>query len=115
MDTPIVAGGPAAYWTALPVKRIVQSLQAAGIPASVSNTAGTYVCNHIFYGLMHLLSTKYQTIRGGFVHIPFLPEQVVDKEASSMSLEKIVQALEIAITTTALHTTDLVIAAGTEC
>ncbi|MFB5190599.1 pyroglutamyl-peptidase I [Alicyclobacillus fastidiosus] len=115
VDASIVADGPVAYWTGLPVKRIVQSLQAAGIPASVSNTAGTYVCNHIFYGLMHLLQTKYPKIRGGFVHIPFLPEQVVDKQAPSMSLENIVKALEITVTTTALYTTDLAIAAGAEC
>jgi pyroglutamyl-peptidase len=115
VDTPIVPNGPVAYWTKLPIKRIVSALQQAGIPASVSNSAGTYVCNHIFYGLMHLLATKYTTIRGGFIHIPFLPEQVLNREAPCMSLEDIVCGLEIAVTVSINDRTDLKIAGGKEC
>lgn len=115
VDTPIVPNGPVAYWTKLPIKRIVSALQQAGIPASVSNSAGTYVCNHIFYGLMHLLATKYTTIRGGFIHIPFLPEQVLNREAPCMSLEDIVRGLEIAVIVSINDRTDLKIAGGKEC
>ncbi|EPZ41033.1 pyroglutamyl-peptidase I [Alicyclobacillus acidoterrestris] len=114
IDEPIVADGPAAYWTGLPIKAIVRALQDAGIPASVSNTAGTYVCNHLFYGLMHLLNTEYPGIRGGFIHIPFLPEQVVDKEAPSMSLDAIVRAVEIAVQVSARQQTDIHVSAGKE-
>jgi len=97
VDAPIVPGGPVAYWSTLPVKRIVSALREAGIPAAVSYTAGTYVCNHLFYGLMHLLDTQFPGVRGGFIHVPFLPEQTVDREAPSMSLQEIVRGLAIAV------------------
>ena len=71
VDVPVVEEGPAAYWSTLPMKAIVKRLQAEGIPASVSQTAGTFVCNHLFYGLMHELEKQDQKIKGGFVHIPF--------------------------------------------
>lgn len=69
VDQPIVAGGPAAYWSTLPIKAIVAALRARGIAASVSQTAGTFVCNHVFYGLMHALRRR-PGVRGGFVHVP---------------------------------------------
>ena len=94
IDKPVVAGGPVAYWSTLPIKRLVQSLLEAGIPASVSNSAGTYVCNHLFYSLMHELATRYPETRGGFIHIPFLPEQATHRNAPSMSLDVIVKGLE---------------------
>ncbi len=100
MDAPIVADGPAAYWSTLPLKRIVNALMDAGIPSSVSNSAGTYVCNHVFYGLMHHIQTNRLNAVGGFVHVPFLPEQVVDKSAPSMSLDMIVRGLETLIIAT---------------
>ena len=74
MDRPVVPGGPAGYWSTLPIKAIVQELRAKEIPASVSQTAGTFVCNHVFYGLMHALRGQ-RKVRGGFIHVPFLPEQ----------------------------------------
>jgi pyroglutamyl-peptidase len=84
-DTPVVRGGPAAYWSTLPVKAIVQALKRRGIPASVSSTAGTFVCNHVFYALMHELAQQekgarrlrsgHHAVRGGFIHVPLLPEQ----------------------------------------
>jgi pyroglutamyl-peptidase len=74
VDRPVIRGGPAAYWSTLPVKAIVAALRARGIPASVSQTAGTFVCNHVFYGLMHALRRR-PGVRGGFVHVPGLPEQ----------------------------------------
>lgn len=74
VDEPIVAGGPAAYFSTLPIKAMVSSMREAGIPASVSQTAGTYVCNHVMYGLLHRLSGQRE-VKGGFIHIPYLPEQ----------------------------------------
>lgn len=100
IDSPIVPEGPAAYWSTLPVKAIVHHIREAGIPASVSQTAGTFVCNHIFYGLGHLIAAEYPAMRGGFIHIPYLPEQAVHHPGQpSMSLENTVRALEISVQT----------------
>lgn len=76
IDIPVISGAPAAYFSSLPVKAIVRDLRAAGLPASLSNTAGTFVCNHVFYALMHRLATQrpFAKTRGGFVHVPCLPE-----------------------------------------
>lgn len=94
VDTAIVEGGPAAYFTALPIKAMLQALLAAGISAEVSQTAGTFVCNHVFYGLMHLLAQPaWQGVRGGLIHVPFLPEQ----GQPSMHVDQIVKGLELAI------------------
>lgn len=77
VDEAIVPGGPPAYFSTLPLKAIVHALIEAGVPAAVSNTAGTFVCNHVFYGLMHRLATRPDLVgvRGGFVHLPALPAQ----------------------------------------
>ncbi|MET3476944.1 pyroglutamyl-peptidase I [Variovorax atrisoli] len=103
IDVPVVPGGPAAYFSTLPIKAMVRELRAAGVPASVSNSAGTFVCNHIFYGLMHRIATQPVAgpgLRGGFIHIPYLPEQAARfPGAPSMSLETMVKALRIAVTT----------------
>ncbi len=99
IDLPVVAGGPAGYFSSLPIKAMVRDLRAAGVPASVSNTAGTFVCNHIFYGLMHLL-TAQPGVRGGFIHIPYLPVQAAQfPGAPSMALETLIDALRIAVVT----------------
>lgn len=98
IDEPIFEDGEAAYFSQLPIKAMVQKIREGGIPASVSNTAGTYVCNHIMYGLHYLIDKKYPNIKGGFIHVPFLPEQVIDKRATpSMNLNDIVKALTLAI------------------
>ncbi|MDQ0568496.1 pyroglutamyl-peptidase [Variovorax paradoxus] len=101
IDTPVVPGAPAAYFSTLPIKAIVRDLRAAGVPASVSNTAGTFVCNHIFYGLMHHIAAHPAAgLRGGFIHIPYLPEQAARFPGSpSMSLATMVDALRIAVAT----------------
>ena len=102
IDEKIVGDGPAAYFSTLPIKAIVADLRKVGIPAEVSNSAGTYVCNHVMYGVAHML--RNQKVRSGFVHIPFLPQQVLNKpHHASMSLEVIVKALEVIIQTV-LHT-----------
>lgn len=102
VDEPIVKGAPSAYFTSLPVKAMVAAIKKAGIPASVSNSAGTFVCNHIFYGLMHLLAEEGNKRRGGFIHIPYMTAQAARLGGQpSMSIESIAQGLEIAITTAA--------------
>ncbi|WP_045046192.1 pyroglutamyl-peptidase I [Rouxiella chamberiensis] len=114
VDAPIVAGGPAAYFSTLPIKALVNGLRDAGIPAAVSQTAGTYVCNHVMYGLLHRMQRPDNRIeKGGFIHIPYLPEQAaLHPGSASMSVETLLEALELTIVI-ALHTEkDLVIAEG---
>ncbi|HET6503247.1 MAG TPA: pyroglutamyl-peptidase I [Amycolatopsis sp.] len=96
-DVPVVADGPAAYFSTLPIKASVAALHAAGLPAAVSNTAGTFVCNNIFYGLMHLIETRHPGLRGGFVHVPFAPEQVPDGSRPSMAIDDIARGLGIIV------------------
>ena len=95
VDTPVVADGPAAYFSTLPIKAMLRALQRKGFAAEVSQTAGTFVCNHVFYGLMHALATHrgFRQVRGGFIHVPFLPEQ----GSPSMPLELLVQGLRLAV------------------
>ncbi|OPC79126.1 pyroglutamyl-peptidase I [Embleya scabrispora] len=107
IDVPIVEAGPAAYFAGLPVKACVAAARAAGVPASVSSTAGTFVCNHVFYGLMHLIATERPTTRGGFVHVPFASEQVADRAVASLPLPAIADALRAIVTTAATRTTDI--------
>ncbi|MDU4571334.1 pyroglutamyl-peptidase I [Finegoldia magna] len=98
IDEKIAEDGPDAYLLTLPIKAIVENIKSANIPASVSNTAGTFICNHVAYGMAHLRATEYPNMRTGFIHIPFLPEQVLNKaHTASMSLDTIVKALEKAI------------------
>lgn len=106
MDTRTVGKGPAAYWSTLPVKAIVRRLVQHDIPASISETAGTFVCNHLFYGLMHELRRKGAIWRkkgtmGGFIHLPCLPDQIVGHtERNRLSLDVMVNAIQLAIETT---------------
>lgn len=110
VDRPIVRGGPAAYWSTLPVKAIVADLRVRGIPAAVSQTAGTYVCNHVFYGLMHALR-RSRTVRGGFMHLPFLPEQAGGGQPS-LPLAAMTAAVAAAIATSLRRRRDLRAAGG---
>jgi pyroglutamyl-peptidase len=107
IDLPVVEGGPAAYFTTLPIKRAVHALRQAGLPASVSNSAGTFVCNHVFYGLMHHAATRGLALRGGFMHLPYLPEQAAHHpKAPSMALADIVRGIEIVLTVSAAAPTE---------
>jgi pyroglutamyl-peptidase len=102
IDEPVIAGAPAAYFSTLPIKAIVRELRAEGIPAAVSNTAGTFVCNHLFFGLMHRIATRpvAADMRGGFIHLPCLPEQAARQPGlASMSLDVMIAALRIAVAT----------------
>lgn len=106
IDEPVVAGGPAAYFSTLPIKAMTRALRDAGIPAAVSQTAGTFVCNHVFYGLLHRLQGT--GVRGGFIHIPYLPTQAAAQPgAPSMALETLIAGLRLAITCAATTQADL--------
>ncbi|WP_396287321.1 pyroglutamyl-peptidase I [Amycolatopsis sp. PS_44_ISF1] len=99
-DLPVLEGGPAAYFTSLPVKAAATAIRAAGIPGSVSYTAGTTGCNHAFYCLMHLLATEFLGLRGGFVHVPFSPEQSAARGTGpSLPIEQSAAALQIVVET----------------
>lgn len=115
MDQMIQATGPAAYMTQLPIKAMAKAVRAQGIPAQISYSAGTFVCNHIMYQMQYLIETDYPNIQAGFIHVPFLPEQVVNQaHHPSMTLDAIVTGLTSAIkalvefdpTTPDIHTTE---------
>ncbi|WP_372627807.1 pyroglutamyl-peptidase I [Arsukibacterium sp.] len=92
--------GPAAYFSNLPLHATLNALQLQHIPAQLSLSAGSYVCNHSFYGLMHLIKNQYASIKGGFIHLPYLPEQVIDKpNTPSMALATLISAVQIVIET----------------
>ena len=114
IDTPVVAGGPAAYFSTLPIKGMVAALQQAGWPAAVSQTAGTYVCNHVFYGLMHSLRRR-RSVRAGFMHLPWLPEQTAARAGQpSLSLEAQTSGVRLALQAALTHRGDLRISGGAE-
>ena len=111
VDTPVVEGGPVGYFSTLPIKAIVRAMREAGLPASVSQTAGTFVCNHVFYGLMHY--TAGMPVRAGFIHIPYLPRQAAAfPGAPSMALEDMVEGLRIAVRVAAEGGSDIIDAGG---
>lgn len=113
IDEPIFEDGENAYFSNLPIKAMVKEMNDKNIPAEVSNTAGTYVCNHIMYGLLYNINKKYPNMKGGFIHIPFLPEQVIDKKDSpSMSLDLIVKGLEVAIEAAIKYDKDIKVIGG---
>jgi len=113
IDRPVVGGGPAAYFATLPIKAAVASLREAGLPAAVSNSAGTFLCNHVFYGLMHEAAVGSRRFRGGFLHVPYLPSQATQQRgAPSMALEQIVEGIEIILAVAASRVADLVTAEG---
>jgi pyroglutamyl-peptidase len=90
----IAQRGPAAYWSTLPIRSMAQAALDAGVAAELSNTAGTFVCNHVFYALMRVLARK-SGVCGGFVHVPFLPEQT--QSAPSMPLAQMVRGMQAAL------------------
>ena len=122
IDCPVRAKGPAAYWSTLPIKAMALALQQAGIAAQVSQTAGTFVCNHVFYALMHALRGKASgnvggvPVRGGFVHIPFAPEQCVGANLGQpcMPLEDMVRGVCLALECALITAQDIKLGAGAE-
>lgn len=98
IDTPIREDGQAAYFSTLPIKAMVKAIKEEGLPATVSNTAGTFVCNHLMYQALYLADKKFPNMRAGFMHIPYMTEQVVNKpNTASMCLTDIVRGIEAAI------------------
>lgn len=98
IDEKIYDEGDNAYFSSLPIKAMVRRIREGGIPASISNTAGTFVCNHLMYGLLYLINNKYSNIRGGFIHVPYSTGQVVSKgNVASMSIRDITKGLNFAI------------------
>lgn len=110
IDTPVVPGGPAAYFSTLPIKAMRQAIEQAGTAAEVSQTAGTFVCNQVFYGLMHALATQdaFKRTRGGFVHVPNLPGQGLPY----MPLAQIVQGLRLGVACALTTSGDITQSAG---
>jgi len=114
VDVPVVGNGPAAYFSTLPIKAILVALREAGVPAEVSQTAGTFVCNHVFYGLMHTLRRR-RTLRAGFVHVPWPVADAPSSDgAAGLTLPRIAEALRIVLHAALTTPTDRRIAAGTE-
>jgi len=112
VDVPVVVRGPAAYFSTLPIKAALAALQGEGIDAHVSQTAGTYVCNAVFYALMH--AARRKSIRAGFVHVPYLTEQAARHDAPGMPLDQIIRALRIIVRTALTARVDARLSAGTE-
>ena len=100
MDQPVVKGGPAAYFPTIPIRAILNSLRAADIPVELSLSAGSFICNQIFYTLMHHIASKHLPILAGFIHLPAQPEQAArsEKPIPSVDLEKDRQALNLILT-----------------
>lgn len=114
-DTPLEADGPAAYFTSLPIKAMTKNVHEHGLPAYISYTAGTFVCNDIMYRLLHLIETEFPTIRGGFIHVPFSPDQVIDRPVGTpaMSLDDIAASLTYAVEAAVNNKEDISGNAGT--
>ena len=98
-DEPIYPEGENACFSTLPVKAMVEAIKAAGLPASLSNTAGTFVCNQLMYGLLYHISREFPGVGGGFIHVPCIPEQAarMEKPVPSLPLPEIVRGLEAAL------------------
>jgi pyroglutamyl-peptidase len=108
IDEAIVPRGPPAYFSTLPIKAMVEAMHATGVPAEVSNSAGTYVCNHVMYGVLNWIATARRDARAGFIHVPYAVEQVIDKPAiAGMSIETMVKGVEAAIIAAHRHATDI--------
>lgn len=113
LDRPVIDGAPAGYFSTLPVKAMVQAARDAGIPAEVSYTAGTFVCNHVMFGLLHHLAAHHPASRGGFLHIPWLPQQVVQRPGgASMGVELVVKGITQMLLAALRHNTDILQSEG---
>lgn len=114
VDIRVVDNAPNAYFSTLPIKAMLAALQRADIPAALSHSAGTFVCNQVFYGLAHALARSRRRVRGGFVHVPYLPEQAARHAgAPGMSLETMIEAVKLCLDVALTAREDLHYAAGT--
>lgn len=108
IDQAIIADGPSAYFCTLPIKAMVAAMTKAGIPAEVSNTAGTFVCNHLIYGVLHHIATGRRAVRAGFMHVPFVESQIVDRaNTPALSLATMVVGTRAALRAALQHTRDV--------
>jgi len=115
VDEAIVAGGPAAYFATLPIKAMAGAARGAGVPAEVSNTAGTYVCNHLMYGVLHYIAERRLATRAGFIHVPYSEAQVVDKPGQpSMGIAAMARGVQATLAAALEHATDLKVSEGRE-
>lgn len=116
IDIPIRKDGAPAYFSNLPIKAMVKNMVDNGFPAAVSNTAGTFVCNHIMYNVLYLIDKKYPSMRGGFIHVPYIPNQVIGKANTPfMSLTNISKCLELSIEAIIKNDSDIKSVGGTIC
>jgi len=116
VDQVIVPSGSDAYFSNLPIKAMAFEMNKIGIPTTISNTAGTYVCNHVLYGLMYYIHEKSPNIKGGFIHVPYIPSQATAyPNSASMDLDNIVRGLEFAIEAACEYQEDIKISHGTTC
>jgi len=114
IDEPIRANAPAAYFCTVPVKAMVAGMTRAGVPAEVSNSAGTFVCNHLIYGVLHHIATQGYAMRAGFVHVPFMESQILERrDTASMSLPTMIAGAKAAIMAAVRNKTDLKLVGGT--
>ena len=113
IDKPVVKDGPAAHFATLPIKACVAELRKAGLPAAVSNTAGTFVCNHIFFALMDIAAAHPIPMKAGFLHVPYAPEQVARLGAApSMAIADIARGIEIILRVSEAREGDISTAEG---
>jgi pyroglutamyl-peptidase len=113
VDEAIAAGGPPAYFATLPVKAVASAMRAAGVPAEVSNSAGTYVCNHLMYGVLHFLAASGAAGRAGFIHLPYAEEQVLDKPGvAALSIATMAKGVAAAIAAASRHAQDIKVSEG---
>jgi len=113
LDEPVASGGPAAYFATLPVKAMVAAMREADVPAQVSNTAGTFVCNHLMYGVLHFLAASGRPARAGFIHVPWLDSQALARPAEpSMALGTMVRGVEAALAAALENAQDVKLAGG---
>ncbi|NME81576.1 pyroglutamyl-peptidase I [Clostridium sp. SM-530-WT-3G] len=116
IDLPIYEDGENAYFTTLPIKAMIEEMKKGQIPCSVSNTAGTFVCNHVMYGILYMAAKKYPNIKGGFIHVPYIPAQVIDKpNMPSMSIDDIAKGLELCIKAAVTNESDVKTVGGEIC
>ena len=114
VDKPVVRGGPVGYFSTLPIKAMMRAMQQAECHADVSQTAGTFVCNHVFYGLMHELAHRraLKHSRGGFIHVPYMPVQSAPIGAPGMALQEMIEGLQAGLRAALSTQTDLALAGG---
>lgn len=116
IDAPIFKDGDNAYFSTLPIKAMVKEMNDNGIPGSVSNTAGTFVCNHVMYGVLYMAVKKYPNIKSGFIHVPYIPSQAAAKvNQPSMSINDIIKGLSLCIKAIVNNDSDIKTVGGEIC